>query len=76
MGDEELNPQQKLAIAANFVLNSPPCQTTNVMDGAQPPCRWANTRFVLFSWHDILMASLAWRRSEPLASLHRRLAFF
>ena len=32
MADEELSPAQKLAIAANFVLNSPPAQTSNVMD--------------------------------------------
>jgi len=32
MADEELSPAQKLAIAANFVLCSPPAQTTNVMD--------------------------------------------
>lgn len=32
MADEELAPAQKLAIAANFVLNSPPAQTSNVMD--------------------------------------------
>ena len=39
MADEELSPAQKLAIAANFVLNSPPAQTSNVMDGAsRTPC--------------------------------------
>jgi len=32
MADEELSPAQKLAIAATFVLNSPPAQTANVMD--------------------------------------------
>jgi capping protein alpha len=32
MADEELSPAQKLAIAANFVLNSPPAQISNVMD--------------------------------------------
>ena len=32
MADEDLSPAQKLAIAANFVLNTPPGQTANVMD--------------------------------------------
>jgi len=32
MADEELSPAQKMAIAANFVLNSPPAQISNVMD--------------------------------------------
>ena len=38
MADEELTPQQKLAIGTNFVLNSPPGQVQNVIDGARRPC--------------------------------------
>jgi len=32
MAEEELSPAQKLALASNFVINSPPAQTSNVMD--------------------------------------------
>ena len=34
MADEELRSAQKLAIGANFVLNSPPAQVNVVMEGA------------------------------------------
>ena len=34
MADEELSSAQKLAIGANFVLNSPPAQVNVVMEGA------------------------------------------
>jgi len=34
MAEEELSPAQKLALASNFVVNSPPAQVTNVLDGA------------------------------------------
>ena len=37
MAEEGLSPSQKLALATNFVLNSPPAQTINVLDGS--PCR-------------------------------------
>ena len=33
MADEELSSAQKLAIGANFVLNSPPAQVNVVMEG-------------------------------------------
>ena len=35
MADEELTPQQKLAISSSFVLNSPPAQTSNVLEGVR-----------------------------------------
>ena len=39
MAEEELSPAQQLAIAANFVSNSPPAQASNVLDGPLPPHR-------------------------------------
>ena len=38
MAEEELSPAQKLALASNFVINSPPAQTSNVMDGESLAC--------------------------------------
>lgn len=32
MAEEELSPQQKLALAQNFVVNSPPAQTSHVLE--------------------------------------------
>ena len=36
MAEEELSPAQKLALGSNFVLNSPPAQSANVVDGKAP----------------------------------------
>ena len=33
--DEELTPAQKLALAQNFVTNSPPAQQLKVVEGAR-----------------------------------------
>ena len=44
MADEELTPAQKLALATNFVINSPPAQVANVMEGARAATSSARAR--------------------------------
>lgn len=39
MADEEISPAQKLAIATNFIINSPPAQVGNVLEGARRDAR-------------------------------------
>ena len=36
MAEEDLTPQQKLTLAANFISNSPPGQVSKVVEGEQP----------------------------------------